>query len=195
MGKMRIFSSASLSKKEAAKEAYDHIKNVLHEEDEKDLMRAAVLNDLFDCGHCVMNIAQVYLKGIILPKEERLFGTDEELGEEELLKAEERILFPEKRQKPPVSGCSGNIRQADLSEIKKAGRCRIIDVRSEEEFSDGHTEGAENIPLDKLLINPHLLGNDIFEPFVFVCQKGLKSYKAALTAEEAGYRDIAYAKM
>ena len=195
MGKMKVFSKTVLLKKEAAKEAYGYIKNVLNEEDEQDLMRAAVLKDLFDCGRCVMNVAQVYLKGIILPKEERLFGNDEELDEDELLKAEERIFFPEKRRKPAISVRIREIRQADISEVKKAGKARIIDVRSEEEFSRGHAEGAENIPLERLIINPHLIGNDIYEPVVFVCSKGLKSYKAALTAEGAGYRDIAYAKM
>ncbi len=61
-----------------------------------------------------------------------------------------------------------------------------------EHISDGN---IEHIPLDIIKINPHILGNDKYEPLLFVCNKGIKSCIAAGYAKNAGYKNIFYSSL
>ncbi len=101
MEESKVFSKKEMRKKEAAKEAYYYVKDVLCEDNVGNYMDAAVLKDLFDCKVCVMSVSQVYLKGIIFPKSEIEFGVDEMIDEDELRRIEERVLDVSKR-KPPM---------------------------------------------------------------------------------------------
>ncbi|MBE5859470.1 MAG: rhodanese-like domain-containing protein [Butyrivibrio sp.] len=190
MDKLRIFSKTEMTKKEASKEAYEYVKNSLMEEDEQNYIRASVLKDLFDCGACVMNVAQVFLKGIILPKTDREFGMNEELTVADLLEIEDRIFHREKRIVP--ENAKGNCEAACRIAADEYKGNLIVDVRDEESFLQGHLQGAINIPLEKIRINPHIIGNDKYEPVLFVCARGIKSSIAAEYAIRAGYMNVFY---
>ena len=66
----------------------------------------------------------------------------------------------------------------------------LIDVRTTEEFEQGHVEGALNIPyqeIDKLM---SAIGTDKTRPVVVYCRSGNRSGKAKVVLETKGYTNI-----
>jgi phage shock protein E len=66
---------------------------------------------------------------------------------------------------------------------------RIIDVRSSDEFKDGHYPKAENIPVHLITARlPDLGAKD--QHIVVYCASGGRSAMAARLLHEAGYRNV-----
>lgn len=66
----------------------------------------------------------------------------------------------------------------------------LIDVRTTEEFAQGHVDGALNIPYqetDKLM---SAIGTDKTRPVVVYCRSGNRSGKAMVALETKGYTNI-----
>ena len=66
----------------------------------------------------------------------------------------------------------------------------LIDVRTTEEFEQGHVEGALNIPyqeIDKLM---SAIGTYKTRPVVVYCRSGNRSGKAKVVLETKGYTNI-----
>lgn len=74
-----------------------------------------------------------------------------------------------------------------LDKIK--GGARIVDVRSPDEFADGHYQGAINIPVDALQRRLGELGPK-GEPHVLYCASGARSAFAAKLLKAAGFTDV-----
>jgi len=66
-------------------------------------------------------------------------------------------------------------------------RALIVDVRTSEEYEQGHYPGAINIPHEQILagMRSRKLGPD--EPIVLYCRSGNRSGKAQATLSAAGY--------
>ena len=64
-----------------------------------------------------------------------------------------------------------------LQQTRLASDVRVIDVRTKAEFSEGHIEGAELIPLDSL--DPAALDFSDGRKVVFYCRSGRRSTIAA----------------
>ncbi|NDH40526.1 MAG: rhodanese-like domain-containing protein [Gammaproteobacteria bacterium] len=66
-------------------------------------------------------------------------------------------------------------------------RALIIDVRTPEEYEQGHYPGAINIPHEQILagVRSRALGPD--DPIVLYCRSGNRSGKAQTTLRDAGY--------
>jgi rhodanese-related sulfurtransferase len=65
----------------------------------------------------------------------------------------------------------------------------IIDVRSEEEFRNGHVKGAINIPLDQLSSNLIKVG-DKNKHIITCCMSGGRSGMAKNILHAAGYKNV-----
>ena len=76
----------------------------------------------------------------------------------------------------------------DYKKLIKEGAI-IVDVRSAEEFSDGHIGGALNIPLDVLLSHLSKIG-DAKKPVITCCASGRRSSMAKDMLEKAGYKHV-----
>ena len=66
----------------------------------------------------------------------------------------------------------------------------LIDVRTAEEFAQGHIDGALNIPyqeIDKLM---SAIGTDKTRPVVVYCRSGNRSGKSKVVLETKGYTNI-----
>ena len=183
------------TKKEAAGRVYEYLRGT-GEKDIEDISPAAVLKDIYDCRTCVMSIAQVYLKGIIFPSGEREFGINEILHSDDIREIEERVIDQNKRIFPDFGDAVPDMENAFIEEevIPAIDRPLIIDVREAWEYDNGHAEGAINIPLHRLYLNPHSVGDDIFRPVVFICDMGVKSRLAAEVVSRAGYRRVYYSR-
>ncbi|MDF2821726.1 MAG: hcaD [Clostridiales bacterium] len=70
----------------------------------------------------------------------------------------------------------------------KKKNCIFVDVRTKQEYNEGHIKGAINIPFDSLEIKKDLplRGNEI----VVYCQVGTRGIRAARLLESLGYRVV-----
>lgn len=66
----------------------------------------------------------------------------------------------------------------------------VVDVRSEEEFSEGHLNGALNIEWDQTDALAAAIGDDKQRQVVFYCRTGNRVGKAIKTLEALGYTNI-----
>lgn len=100
-----------------------------------------------------------------------------------------------------VSGCSNinnsekeddtmKISTVTVSEVKEISdnykeedKIKIIDVRTQEEFAEGHIKNAINIPLDK--ISDISLDKNV--GLIVYCRSGSRSEQAALILKDLGY--------
>jgi phage shock protein E len=75
-----------------------------------------------------------------------------------------------------------------LASIIKAGAA-VVDVRTREEFEQGHYPEALNIPVDQIQRRMGDLG-DKKTPIVLYCASGARSAYAAQLFRTAGYSDV-----
>ena len=77
--------------------------------------------------------------------------------------------------------------EEDIKNIIENGAL-IIDVRTKEEFDDGHIEGSLNIPLDEIENATNWLQKDV--PTVVVCASGTRSGYAVKTLKANGFEKV-----
>ena len=98
---------------------------------------------------------------------------------------------------PACSGQSGGGTSATrtVSIQKEAwtairGGALLVDVRSREEFDQGHLEGAALIPHDEIASRASELGDDKSRVIVLYCRSGNRSSQAKLALEKLGYNNV-----
>jgi len=70
----------------------------------------------------------------------------------------------------------------------------VVDVRTEEEYAEGHVPSASNIPVD--VVADHLadfeklVGGDKSKPLVVYCESGSRSRKAKSILDAAGFTNV-----
>jgi rhodanese-related sulfurtransferase len=91
-----------------------------------------------------------------------------------------------------AAGCSGStesgpISNQELRELQATG-VRLIDCRTESEFSMGHIPGAENVPVD--VIGEAAAGWDRSAPVAVYCAVGSRSSSAASVLRQMGFERV-----
>ncbi|CAN5893834.1 hypothetical protein BH11MYX3_BH11MYX3_12060 [soil metagenome] len=75
-----------------------------------------------------------------------------------------------------------------------AGGATVIDVRTPEEFTDGHLPQATNIPVDTVATRiadvDKLVGGDRAHAIVVYCAAGSRAAKAKVALEAAGFTHV-----
>jgi len=75
-----------------------------------------------------------------------------------------------------------------------AGGAVVVDVRTPEEFGDGHVASATNIPVQELATRiaevDKLVGADKAKPVVVYCSAGKRAARAKAQLEAAGYTHV-----
>lgn len=66
----------------------------------------------------------------------------------------------------------------------------IVDVRSNEEYTNGHVPGAVNIPYDAIQAHAGLLPADTDAPLVLYCRSGRRAGLAAAELNKMGYGNL-----
>lgn len=178
-----------IEKRAAARIAHQVLLQEYHETDEADWSSAERLKDLYDCGSCVIHIAQMYAKGIMEPKEEDFFDYLGTLTYQEAKTIVSKMKDKEKRVVPE------KLEQAELIELEPEEALQMsdalfVDVRTAEEYSEGHIENSINIPLEELTKNPLMVSDNKDIPIILYCVKGYKSTNASELLIEAGYRKV-----
>ncbi|MEY4052686.1 MAG: hypothetical protein RLZZ196_2970 [Bacteroidota bacterium] len=72
----------------------------------------------------------------------------------------------------------------DFKALKENGAI-IIDVRTPQEFDQGHIQGSKNIPLDKIQREVKAIKN-MNKPIITVCKSGARSGMAKSILKSAG---------
>ncbi|MDR1871026.1 MAG: FAD-dependent oxidoreductase [Deltaproteobacteria bacterium] len=74
---------------------------------------------------------------------------------------------------------------SEVDDLPKSGEALLVDVRGEDEFSQGHLPGFINVPLKTL--RAQLAGWDRAKPVYVNCEGGLRSYIAARILSQNGF--------
>lgn len=83
---------------------------------------------------------------------------------------------------------SGSLSSADARKLVQGG-AKLVDVRSTEEFAEGHLPGAVNIPVQNLAERMSEVGGKDATVVVY-CRSGSRSRRAAGMLKEAGFRAV-----
>jgi rhodanese-related sulfurtransferase len=79
-----------------------------------------------------------------------------------------------------------------LGRIDRGETLRILDVRSEREFSAGHVPGAVNIPFTKVLSRMVDVPGTAEDELILYCGHGPRAYMAAAALRSGGRKRIVY---
>jgi len=185
--------SNPIERRSAARIVHETLLMELSEEDEDRWSAAKKLTDLYSCHTCVMHIAQVYVKGIMLGRENNLFDIRGNMTLLEAAAIVVRIFAREKR----IPQTKERIFQSQMIHYDEAceimlndSSTMLIDVRTYEEYKQGYMDGSICIPLDDILNNPFSVCIRKDTPIIIYCQKGYKSSLAAQVLIDAGYSKV-----
>ena len=74
--------------------------------------------------------------------------------------------------------------------IRENNKLIILDVRSVQEYKEGHLLGAVNIPLSDLKKRASLLFENNEQTIIVYCQMGGRSHRAVKILQNMGYRNV-----
>ena len=87
-----------------------------------------------------------------------------------------------------LSACTKENNDAAWNNINSGAL--LVDVRSAEEFEQGHLEGALLIPHKQVSSRIDAFGADKSQPIVLYCKSGGRAGKALRVLEENGYTNV-----
>lgn len=83
-----------------------------------------------------------------------------------------------------------NIRPEEAQKIIESGEAVVIDVRTPEEFIQGHIQGAENINLNNVLFAEKVSVLNKDANYIINCQSGGRSARATSLMYELGFKNV-----
>jgi phage shock protein E len=75
---------------------------------------------------------------------------------------------------------------------KLSSQVILVDVRTLEEWNQGHHPSSIHIPIDRLVFDLENTIPDKTSPILFCCKRGIRSEGAAVIAKNLGYENISY---
>ena len=85
---------------------------------------------------------------------------------------------------------NNNISYEDLKELMRNKEIYLIDVRSGQEYEEGHLDGAINIPVYNIENEIQKKVKDKKETIILYCSSGSRSKKAKNILEKLGYTEV-----
>lgn len=76
-----------------------------------------------------------------------------------------------------------------VEQYKKTNGAVLLDVRTKEEYADGHIEGSVNVPLD-VVTSVQSVVKDKNTPLFVYCFSGSRSGQAVSILKRMGYNDV-----
>jgi phage shock protein E len=83
-----------------------------------------------------------------------------------------------------------HVESAEASKIIAEGKVVIVDVRTPDEFKEGHIKGAKNIDISSGDFEAQLAKLDKSQPTLVHCQAGGRSSRALKTFEKLGFTQV-----
>ena len=182
-----------IERRATARIVHEVLLHELGEKDEDEWSAANDLKDLYNCRTCVIHIAQMYVKGIMLSREDDIFDVKGNINYDEAQSIIIRMLDKEQRI-PRKKGREFKVEKLSPDEARKLvlndKTTMIVDVRFKEEYDRGHIEGSICIPLQKIINNPFSVSVNMNTPIILYCNMEYKSTIAAELMIDAGYSRI-----
>jgi rhodanese-related sulfurtransferase len=185
--------SKPIERRSVARIVHEALLTELGERDEYEWSGAENLRDLYSCHTCVMNIAQVYVKGIMPGRDNKVFDAAGSITRAEAAAVIVRML--DRQQRIPQAGVREYQRKILSPDeawelMLNDNTAMLVDVRTNEEYKIGHIQGSICIPLRDISNNPFSVCERKDTPLILYCQKGYKSSLAAQVLMDAGYSRI-----
>ncbi|MVX64573.1 hypothetical protein GKZ28_12810 [Clostridium chromiireducens] len=182
-----------IERRSAARIVHEVLLTEFGERDEDEWSAAENLSDLYICHTCVIHIAQMYVKGIMLGRDNNVFDALGSITRAEAAAVVVRMLDKEQR----IPQTQGRVFKSKILSPDEAlelmlndSRAMLIDVRTNEEHNTGHISGSICMPLNDISNNPFSVCQNRNTPIILYCQKGYKSSAAAQALIDAGYSRI-----
>ncbi len=84
-----------------------------------------------------------------------------------------------------------NVSVSEAEKLIQEGKVTVVDVRTPEEFKEGHIAGAKNVNvMDKKSFEPQLAELDKDKPVLVHCQAGGRSSRSLPTLEKLGFTKV-----
>lgn len=83
-----------------------------------------------------------------------------------------------------------HVKSAEAAEIIAKGAVTIVDVRTADEFKDGHIKGAKNIDIMSDDFEAQVAKLDKTKPVLVHCQAGGRSTRALPVFEKLGFKEL-----
>ncbi|MDT8715064.1 S-layer homology domain-containing protein [Clostridium sp. 19966] len=185
--------SKPIERRSAARIVHEALLMEFGERDENEWSAAENLRDLYLCHTCVMHIAQMYVKGIMLGRNNNVLDAVGIITRAEAAAVVVRMLDRDQR----ISKTEGReFKSKNLSPdeawelILNDNTAMLVDVRTNEDYKTGHIQGSVCIPLHDISNNPFSVCDRKDTPLILYCQRGYKSSVAAQVLIDAGYSRI-----
>lgn len=76
-----------------------------------------------------------------------------------------------------------------VKKFRQTPNAILLDVRTEEEYSETHIDGSTNLPLQKIEIATSII-TDKNKPLFVYCRSGVRSAKAVEILKRMGYTNV-----
>jgi phage shock protein E len=84
-----------------------------------------------------------------------------------------------------------SVKAGDLATMQASRQAPLLlDVRTPEEYRDGHIAGALNIPVDQVAARHGVLGAGHDREVIVYCKSGKRAARAQQTLQSLGYRNV-----
>ncbi len=90
---------------------------------------------------------------------------------------------------PSMRGFS-ELKPVDIVRLINSDNTLVLDVRSENEFIDGHIVNSINIPFSYLTKRFEELGDDKERPLVVICKSGARAKSAGTLLCKEGFKNV-----
>ena len=76
-----------------------------------------------------------------------------------------------------------------VAQFQQTSNAMLVDVRTPEEYRDGHIHGSINVPLQQIE-DIDLEVSDMSTPLFIYCRSGARSRQATAMLQEMGYEEV-----
>jgi rhodanese-related sulfurtransferase len=95
------------------------------------------------------------------------------------------LLWPSLRQ-----GGRGGVSAGEATQLINRRNAAVIDLRSAEDFANGHLPSARNLQFSELAAKIAQSVKNKSNPVLLVCQTGQQSHKALRIVKDAGFAEV-----
>jgi len=100
------------------------------------------------------------------------------------------IIHIEKVEKPANLGEIKKVSVQDFSKVIQDKNVTLVDVRTADEYAEGHIKGAVNVDFKKRTFPDYITALDKNKPVAVYCRSANRSGKAALIMQSLGFKKI-----
>ena len=91
---------------------------------------------------------------------------------------------------PTIMRRGHGLSAADATQLINRRNAVVVDLRSAEQFGQGHLPQARNYPFEELSAKATQIAKNKTAPLLLVCQSGQRARKAEQVLTDAGYAEV-----